>query len=72
MPPVPFREVLEYLESFGWQFYGTRGIERVFRKGREFIRIEVHDRKVILVDFQTVKAIVEGEAGGRFGRRIRR
>lgn len=75
MDAVPFRIVLEFLESHQFKLMGRKGTHRVFRRGNELIVIEVHDGKVSTIDFQTIQEVLEGGGGGggprggRFGRR---
>ena len=49
MDAVPFRIVLEFLESHQFKLMGRKGTHRVFRRGNELIVIEVHDGKVSCV-----------------------
>ena len=69
MERVPFSEVREFLEQHGYALMGRMGDLRVFRRGNSILRVEVQDKKVKTVDFETIQAILEEQEGfGRFGR----
>ncbi len=71
MDGVPFRVVLEYLESHQFKLMSRKAEHRIFRRANELIVVEVHDGKVSQIDFQTIQEVLEGggPAGGRIGRR---